>query len=133
MSHIQIGAVIYAKNLAQLAKFYENVTGLEVRETNKNYTRLESNSFQLVVLQAPKHIASTIVISEPPVRRENTPIKLVFFVKRISDAREKVIALGGELNTSEKEWKFGEHMVCDGHDPEGNVFQLRALSGRIHR
>jgi predicted enzyme related to lactoylglutathione lyase len=126
MSFIQTGAVIYAKNMARLAKFYESVAGLEVRETNKNYVRLESGSFQLVVLQAPKHIAEAIIISEPPLRRENTPIKLVFFVERIGDARERAVTLGGQLNTNEKEWMFDGHVVCDGHDPEGNVFQLRA-------
>ena len=36
------------------------------------------------------------------------------------------MALGGELNANEKEWEFDKHRVCDGYDPEGNIFQIRA-------
>jgi predicted enzyme related to lactoylglutathione lyase len=128
MSQIKAGAVIYAKNFTRLAKFYEAVAGLAIKETDKTSTRLESESFQLVVLQAPKRIADVIEISEPPLRRESTPIKLVFFVESIRDVREKVKALGGALNASEKEWQFDGHKVCDGRDPEGNIFQLRAVA-----
>jgi hypothetical protein len=29
------------------------------------------------------------------------------------------------MNPVEREWRFEDAKVCDGHDPEGNVFQLR--------
>jgi hypothetical protein len=29
------------------------------------------------------------------------------------------------MNAVEREWEFEGAKVCDGHDPEGNVFQLR--------
>ena len=126
MSHIRTGAVIYAKDYKRLGSFYEEVAGLSMRETDETSTILESDSFQLVILQAQSPIAASIEISEPPARRESTPIKLVFYVKSISDSREKIKALGGELNANEKAWKFDDHSVCDGHDSEGNIFQLRA-------
>jgi hypothetical protein len=28
-------------------------------------------------------------------------------------------------NAVEREWEFEGAKVCDGHDPEGNVFQIR--------
>lgn len=128
MSHIQTGAVIYAKDFIRIAEFYKNVVELEIRATDTTHVRLESESFQLVVLQVPKRIAQTIKISEPPLRREDTPIKLDFFVQSINKTRNIVNELGGELNGAEKEWAFGEYKVCDGHDPEGNIFQIRAPS-----
>jgi len=36
-----------------------------------------------------------------------------------------VAMLGGQLNSTAREWKFRDTRVCDGHDPEGNMFQLR--------
>jgi predicted enzyme related to lactoylglutathione lyase len=126
MPHIRAGAVIYAKNYERLASFYGDVAGLDVRETDETSTILESESFQLVILKVPSHIAASIEISEPPTRREDTPIKLVFYVDSISNTRERIMALGGELDANEKEWEFDKHRVCDGHDPEGNIFQIRA-------
>jgi hypothetical protein len=31
------------------------------------------------------------------------------------------------LNPPDAEWLFEGSRVCDGHDPEGNVFQLRQV------
>ena len=38
-----------------------------------------------------------------------------------------VAALGGHPvdRDEEQEWSFNNHRVCDGVDPEGNVFQCR--------
>jgi len=33
--------------------------------------------------------------------------------------------MGGVFNEAEKEWLFHGWRVCDGLDPEGNVFQVR--------
>ena len=32
---------------------------------------------------------------------------------------------GGALDPTAREWQFQSQRVCDGHDPEGNVIQLR--------
>ena len=60
-----------------------------------------------------------------PVRRADTPIKLVFTVASIEAARVLAAARGGQIDLPEREWQFREFRVCDGHDPEGNVVQLR--------
>lgn len=128
MPQIQAGAVIYAKDLLKIAEFYKSIAALEVRETEKDFIKLESDTFQLIVLQAPKYIAEAIVIDEPQRVREETPIKLIFFVSSIRQARATAKELGGALYDDEKTWVFENYNVCDGYDPEGNVFQLRALS-----
>jgi|SRR5580658_5996932 hypothetical protein len=88
---------------------------------------LECELFQLVVVQIPKEIAERIEIEEPPARRSTTPIKLVFFIENLEAARTAARSLGGALNPSGGEWLFEGDRVCDGSDPEGNVFQLRQI------
>jgi hypothetical protein len=83
--------------------------------------------FQLVILAVPRHIAASIEIADPPSRREQAPVKLVFFVPSISALRETAAHLGGALNQPTQEWQFQGHSVCDGHDPEGNVIQFREI------
>jgi len=73
----------------------------------------------------PDAVARTLALSDPPARRTDTPIKLVFFVGSIEAAREQAGALGGALDAPDSQWQFQGGAVCDGYDPEGNVFQLR--------
>ena len=122
------GAVIYAKRLDRLVEFYARAVGFEIVERSDEYAVLDSGEIQLVVLQAPARIADSITISDPPTLRENTPIKLVFFTE-IDPVRRAAPRYGGAMNSSASEWQFHEMRVCDGSDPEGNIFQVRE-SGR---
>jgi len=119
------GAVIYAKDLKRMAEFYERVVGMRVCRSAKDHIMLESGAFELVVLQVPPRIATTIAVTVPPVRREETPIKPVFFVESIARARQVAPECGGTVNAAQREWSFDGVTVCDGSDPEGNIFQLR--------
>jgi predicted enzyme related to lactoylglutathione lyase len=120
-----IGAVLYAKDLDRLVEFYCSVAGIEPQAVEKGFAILGSRPSQFVVLRIPKRIADTIDIATPPEPREDTPLKLVFGVEDIAHARVRAAELGGAMNAVEREWEFEGAKVCDGHDPEGNVFQLR--------
>jgi predicted enzyme related to lactoylglutathione lyase len=120
----QAGAVIYAKDIAPMGQFYEQVAGFTITHTEVDYTVLESPGLQLVIVAIPGHIAASIDIETPPVRREDTPIKLVLPVPSLSHARSEAPRYGGALNDAEREWLFQGNRVCDGHDPEGNVLQF---------
>jgi predicted enzyme related to lactoylglutathione lyase len=122
-----IGAVLYAKDLHRLVEFYSIVAGLEVQPIEKGYAVLGQKPSQFVIVRIPKRIADSIDIATPPLRREDTPIKLVFAVEDIASARARVAERGGVVNAVEREWEFEGAKVCDGHDPEGNVFQLRQI------
>jgi predicted enzyme related to lactoylglutathione lyase len=119
------GAVIYAVNITRMREFYTNVTGLHLTYTEADNMILESDGMQLVIVKIPQEIAVTIEIQSPPICREDTPIKLIFPVPSIHEARSMAARYGGELNSAEKEWSFQGNRVCDGHDPEGNVFEVR--------
>jgi predicted enzyme related to lactoylglutathione lyase len=120
-----IGAVLYAKDLDRLVAFYASVAGIAPQAIEKGYAVFGSRPSQFVILRIPKRIADTIDIATPPEPREDTALKLVFGVEDIAHARERAAELGGAMNAVEREWEFEGAKVCDGHDPEGNVFQLR--------
>jgi predicted enzyme related to lactoylglutathione lyase len=120
-----IGAVLYAKDLDRLVEFYSSVTGIAPRSVDKGFAVLGASPSQFVILRIPKRIADAIDMPAPPEPREDTPIKLVFGVEDIAHARDRAAELGGAMNAAEREWEFEGAKVCDGYDPEGNVFQLR--------
>lgn len=119
------GAVVYALDVPRCSAFYAAVTGLPVVEEAADLTVLSSPTFQLVVHGIPAQIAATIEITDPPVRREDGAVKLVFVVASLASARADAHRLGGELDPPQNEWRWGRQLVCDGHDPEGNVIQFR--------
>ena len=119
------GAVLYAKDIAKVGHFYADVAGLRLAHEEQDHLVLESDTFQLVVVAIPSKRAASIHIAEPPQRRENTAIKLVFPVSSLVAARQAAQLRGGELNAPSREWLFQGSRVCDGHDPEGNVVQFR--------
>lgn len=124
-SSITSGSVVYAKGVAKVSAFYAGVSGLSVKHSEPSFVTLEASGFQLVVVAIPARIANSIHITEPPQRREDTLVKLVFFVSSIATVRLAAAHLGGELSPPEEEWFFQGSRVCDGHDPEGNVVQFR--------
>jgi predicted enzyme related to lactoylglutathione lyase len=119
------GAVVYAKNMSRVARFYEEVLSMSVAHSESDHVVLESSGFELVVHAIPKRIADSFQIATPPERREETPIKLFFHVASIEGIRSRVAALGGELNPASRAWEARDFRACDGHDPEGNVVQFR--------
>jgi predicted enzyme related to lactoylglutathione lyase len=125
MKHHCAGAVIYAKNPRLIADFYQHVVGMSVSQVTDDFITLEANSFRLVLLQIPERLARMVTVESPPLRRENAAIKPIFYVKSLANSREAAAKFGGALNGTRREWTFEGATVCDGSDPEGNVYQLR--------
>ena len=121
------GAIVYAKDIQRLARFYAEVAGLEPMHEVDDHVVLESETHELVIVAIPAATAARIVIATPPVRRENTAFKLCFAVASLVEARVAAKAAGGELDPPGKEWTFQGLRACDGCDPEGNVIQLREV------
>lgn len=119
------GVVLFAKRLDSLVAFYRAVAGLAEVQREPHHVVLQRDGFQLVVQAVPEQIAVRIVVGEPPRIRDDCAVKPVFVVDSIVRARLAAEMAGGCLNGSEREWAFRDWRVCDGWDPEGNVFQLR--------
>ena len=124
-NHFAAGAIVYAKDIQRLARFYAAVADLEIVHEVDDHVVLESETYELVIVAIPAATAARIVIATPPVRRENTAFKLSFLVESLAEARIAAHDTGGELNAPAKEWDFQGLRVCDGCDPEGNMIQLR--------
>ena len=119
------GAVLFAKDLARVARFYEGVLGMRRLHAAVGHIVLDSPQVQLVIHGIPARVAAGIQISQPPQRRSDTAVKLFFPVGSLSEARAKAAALGGQLDSPDKEFTARGFRACDGYDPEGNVLQLR--------
>ena len=118
-------AVIFAKDVGNLAQFYRNVSAMVEVHKDKDHIVLDGEGFQVVIHGIPKKIAATIEITQPPEVRENIPIKLCLPVASIEHARLKATEFGGLVGSKRKEWEARGFRACDGFDPEGNVFQVR--------
>lgn len=119
------GAVIFAKDVARLAAFYEQIFTLAVKYTAPDKVILETSSLLLVIHAIPASVANNITITEPPLIRENSALKLILPVVNLAETRSKASALGGGLAPESMEWSAGSFNACDGFDPEGNVLQFR--------
>jgi predicted enzyme related to lactoylglutathione lyase len=121
---LRAGAVVYAKDLAKVAAFYESVAGLTVESSDDGYVMLGAPHVQISLVQIPDDIARTIQIDVPPERRADTALKLLIPVAEIAAAREAALEAGGGVDPPDREWSFEGFARCDGYDPEGNVIQL---------
>lgn len=126
MNLAKLGLVIYAKDYIKLTQFYSTILHLEIIETDDEFALMETNSVEFLILQAPTSIAEKITIGDPPDPRENIAIKPVFFVQSIQSVRDLAKDHAGYVNHPKNEWRFRGNIVCDGYDPEGNIFQIRA-------
>jgi hypothetical protein len=79
---------VYVKDLDRVAAFYTVVVGLALDARESDHLVLSVDAFQLILVRMPDAIARAIEVDDPPVRREDTPIKLVLPVTRLAAARE---------------------------------------------
>jgi catechol-2,3-dioxygenase len=120
----EAGAVLFTIQLNSLATFYERVAGMKTLRTEEDHIQLETGSFRLTVQKIPQRYAENVKITTPPAIRENSSIKLALQVTNLAQARQMAGQLGGAVYPTEREWQYEGMTVCDGYDPDGNVFQL---------
>jgi predicted enzyme related to lactoylglutathione lyase len=123
--YFPLSVSIYAKDAQRLANFYADVVGLSREDEGGSFVLLASNQIELTIVQAPEKYVQSVEITEPPRAREETPIKISFLVSNIELLRQRVEGLGGLLKDASSTWSWRGAYHLDGHDPEGNVFQLR--------
>lgn len=122
---IKPGAVIFARNVDMLARFYAAVVPMAATGEDHGAILLETEAVQLVIHPIPKAIAARIDIASPPVLREDSAMKLVFAVDSLDRVRREAPALGGGLKPASAAFATRGFRACDGHDPEGNIIQFR--------
>ena len=90
----------------------------------EDHVTLGCTGFRLIVHAIKEALPEGNSAEGPPKVRRQTPVKLSFCVGSIRQAREKAISRGGEIYGTDREWTYRGQRFCDGHDPEGNVFQI---------
>lgn len=113
------GAVLFVKDLARMAGFYEQMLGLKSIDDTRteSWIQFEAGQSILSLHAIPAEIASGIEIASPPKARESSPTKLVFVVEDVESESRRLKALGVPILL--RPWGN-----CDALDPEGNVFQI---------
>jgi predicted enzyme related to lactoylglutathione lyase len=129
MSNHHATAVLYTVHLRSIAHFYEQVVGMRVRRADGDHVVLEKNRFRFIIHQIPEKYAANIRIGNPPKVRESGAIKLSLPVASIANSRQVAAQLGGRVFDADREWDYEGSTVCDGWDPDGNVFQLFQREG----
>lgn len=117
--------VIYAKNLAVVAAFYESTLQLERREVEPSHILLGKGSTEVAVVQAPASVATATTIASPPALRTGTLLKASFLVDDFALVGEAARLTGGSLKADEFAWSWRGVLHLDGNDPEGNIGQFR--------
>jgi len=124
MPSIRLGAaIIFAKDMQRLAEFYHEALGLPVitAPTAPGWLELDAGGVRLALHAIPPRLARQIEITHPPRAREETPVKLVFEVDDLEAMRRRLVHHGATM------FEPKSSGVCDGLDPEGNVFSLVAV------
>jgi predicted enzyme related to lactoylglutathione lyase len=116
-----VSAVLFAKDLRKVARFYREVMGASLHRSDAYHEALDCLGFRLVVHQIPQEFAQSIEISTPPERRENAALRLDFPVDHIELARRLAKELGGQIDELAPPWAAETQSFFLGYDPEGNV------------
>jgi predicted enzyme related to lactoylglutathione lyase len=120
------GVLIYAKNLLAVSAFYEKLLGASVLQSDEMHRVLQSPDAQLIIHAIPPQFADDIVITVPPVPREEQAIKPFFTVACLDEAVTQVEALGGVVVGPI--WPGPGMRVRNVCDPEGNMVHLREIT-----
>ncbi|HEY1124508.1 MAG TPA: hypothetical protein VGE65_02655, partial [Sphingobium sp.] len=112
MTTVKSGAVIFAKDVGAVARFYESVVPMRILAEEDGAVRLENDTIQLVVHALPKAVATQIEISVPPKLREQSAIKPVFAVDSLERVRGLVSALGGGMNPASSAFIWAGFRAC---------------------
>ncbi len=117
--------VIYARNIERVADFYRNTLSLALVEQGDAFVVVGNRHYEIAVVRMAGDGANA---SEPvPFHvRTRTPLKGSFLVESLEHARSAAEAAGGAFKPLASAWHWRDQLHLDGHDPEGNVVQLRA-------
>ncbi|HEX4984825.1 MAG TPA: VOC family protein [Burkholderiales bacterium] len=123
------GVVLFVSDVARVARFYEAVARMDISHADDEHVVLQGGGFELVVHRVHGgHEAAGAATGDVHVR-EDSACKLCLPVNSIAAARAAAASHGGFVKDGRHEWAGRGFRACDGHDPEGNVIQVREGTG----
>jgi hypothetical protein len=122
MSKCVMSGVLFAKDARSLTGFYAGVLAGTVLREDPQFALLDWGGFHLVIHQVPAHLASEVLVSTPPQRREQGALRLDYPVDDVTRARDAARRMGGAIDDAPPSWAGNDASFFLGYDPEGNVF-----------
>lgn len=117
--------VLFVTDVVRVAAFYETLAGMTRTAQDDDHVVLTLAGFELVVHRMRGEPEPTRDASGTAAVREDSYTKTCLPVASIARAREVAAAHGGAIKPVDWEWAARGFRACDGHDPEGNVLQVR--------
>jgi predicted enzyme related to lactoylglutathione lyase len=117
--------VLFVDDVQRLTRFYQALAQMTVVHEAPDHAVLGIDGFQLVIHALPPGATTDGAASQPVQVREDSYMKLCLPVPSIAEARAIAAAHGGAIAPVAREWAARGFRACDGHDPEGNVVQVR--------
>jgi catechol 2,3-dioxygenase-like lactoylglutathione lyase family enzyme len=116
------GIILFVENVDMLKSFYVDVLKLDVvEETKSQWLLLKTGNCTIGLHKAGEQFFEA---HQQPSKFENNA-KIVFEIDEdIYKIREYLIAQRVAIQEV-KTFEDYEYWICDGEDPEGNVFQIR--------
>jgi catechol 2,3-dioxygenase-like lactoylglutathione lyase family enzyme len=114
--------ILFGQNISKLKKFYVEILGLEIiEETESEWVLLNAGNCQIGL----HRVGMEFRIGSSEDFKVNSNTKLVFNLDEdINEVRNRL--LKAKVFVKEiKTFKNYDFWICDGEDPEGNVFQLK--------
>ena len=113
--------ILYVQDVDRLATFYQQAFGLPVVEEIKgDWCVLDAGPCQLAL----HRVGEAYRVADPSSWEVETNAKLVMTVDRpLAELRAELTAKGVPMGKI-KSYPGLTGLLCDGRDPEGNVFQL---------
>lgn len=114
--------VVFVADVRRMSSFYRELAAMKLLHEADDHAVMEIDGLQLVV----HALAGERRVPADRARvREDSYVKLCLPVPSIAAARSFAAAHGGAIKAPEHEWEARGFRACDGHDPEGNVIQVR--------
>jgi predicted enzyme related to lactoylglutathione lyase len=111
--------ILYVRDVTLLKTFYQTHFGLPViEEIPGEWAVLDAGGVELAL-----HRVGAAYRSAGPGGSQSNA-KLVFSIDSGLDALSQSLALSGVKMRGPKRFEGFPYLLCDGEDPEGNVFQL---------
>ena len=73
----------------------------------------------------PHNARKAVSVHDADMTESSSPTNLAFATADIASVRASAPEYGRAVQPQGREWDFDGARMCDGNDPEGNVFQLR--------
>ncbi len=107
--------IVFVRDVTAMKAFYGGVIGMEIVEDAGGWVRLDGGGTSVALHALPGEPAGN------GAPRRDAYVKLAFHASDIDGERERLMAAGVTMG---EVVRFGAIALCDGVDPEGNVFQV---------